>query len=54
MTNTEWDTLPDIVQKFLTALDAREVDQVLAPPWVGERGFDSEMQDDETGSGSNA
>ena len=30
MTNTEWDTLPDPVKTFMTALDARQVDPVLA------------------------
>ena len=27
---TEWDALPDTIKTFMTALDAREVDQVLA------------------------
>ena len=27
---TEWEALPDTVQTFMTALDAREVDQALA------------------------
>jgi hypothetical protein len=27
---TEWDGLPDTIKTFMTALDAREVDQVLA------------------------
>jgi ketosteroid isomerase-like protein len=27
---TEWDELPDTIKAFMTALDAREVDQVLA------------------------
>ena len=27
---TEWDALPDTVKTFMTALDAREVDQALA------------------------
>lgn len=27
---TEWDALPDTVKTFMTALDAREVDHVLA------------------------
>jgi ketosteroid isomerase-like protein len=30
MTTTEWETLPETVKTFMTALDAREVDQVLA------------------------
>jgi len=30
MTTTQWETLPDTVKTFMTALDAREVDQVLA------------------------
>jgi hypothetical protein len=30
MTNTEWDALPDPVKTFMTALDARETQQVLA------------------------
>ena len=30
MTNHEWDALPNTVRTFMTALDAREVDQALA------------------------
>lgn len=30
MTTTEWETLPESVKTFMTALDAREVDRVLA------------------------
>ncbi|WP_308207327.1 nuclear transport factor 2 family protein [Mycolicibacterium murale] len=30
MTNTEWETLPDTVKTFMTALDARQVEQALA------------------------
>jgi hypothetical protein len=30
MTTTEWETLPETVKTFMTALDARAVDQVLA------------------------
>lgn len=30
MTTTQWETLPDTVKTFMTALDAREVSQVLA------------------------
>lgn len=30
MTTTEWETLPENVKTFMTALDAREVDRVLA------------------------
>ncbi|WP_460357877.1 nuclear transport factor 2 family protein [Mycobacterium sp. ZZG] len=30
MTTTEWEALPDTVKTFMTALDTREVDQVLA------------------------
>jgi hypothetical protein len=29
MTTPEWDTLPDTVKTFMTALDAREVDRAL-------------------------
>ena len=28
--NTDWDALPDTVRTFMTAVDAREVDQALA------------------------
>ena len=35
MTNTEWETLPDTVKTFMTALDAREVDPVLATLTAG-------------------
>ncbi|APE15893.1 hypothetical protein BOH72_12345 [Mycobacterium sp. WY10] len=30
MTNTDWDALPDTVRTFMTALDARDVDDALA------------------------
>lgn len=30
MTTTEWEALPETVKTFMTALDAREVDQALA------------------------
>ncbi len=30
MTSTEWETLPETVKTFMTALDARQVDQVVA------------------------
>jgi hypothetical protein len=30
MTSTEWETLPDTVKTFMTALDARQVEQALA------------------------
>jgi len=47
---TEWDALPDTVKTFMTALDAREVDQALATlttdAVVTDEGHDSKGHDE--------